>query len=135
MRLIIPMRCLSKRESTRIARRKKSPGYSPRRYKEAIATFGWHVRSQVKGDPLIKGEVEVQATLYFTGGRHPDGDNAIGFILDAGNGLLWVDDRLVTTGSWRIITHAPVDKIVIDVRSTTSCAAYHPRRDAIGGET
>ena len=49
------------------------------------------IKEQYKGLPL-EGPIALEAKLYGEG--RADADNIIGALLDAGKGLLWVDDRV-----------------------------------------
>ena len=64
---------------------------------------------------LIAGYVTVKLTLYFKDKRHPDEDNAKGFIYDCLNGFVWSDDRQVMGSHVEMVLDAGEDKIEIEV--------------------
>lgn len=59
-------------------------------YKESV---GWIAK--VSGAKIITGPVEVRMIFFFANNKLPDLDNLIKAILDALNGICWIDDRQV----------------------------------------
>jgi len=63
-----------------------------RNVKEA---YQWEMKSKWKDD-IIKEDVEVDIKLYFKDKRKHDIDNYNKILLDAGTGIIWVDDSQIT---------------------------------------
>ncbi len=64
--------------------------------------FAWHARSQWPGPPWV-GPLSVQAVFVTpTGSCRSDGDNALGSVLDALEGIAYANDRAVKAGGYRL---------------------------------
>lgn len=84
--------------------------YLPREAKEARLEFQAHLLKLTVGQRPLEGEIAVIMGFFRppkgagTQGRSKrhlaDGDNYEKFVLDACNGILWVDDRQVVDCHW-----------------------------------
>lgn len=80
----------------------------------------WDIREQYLGEPLTSAlDVELQFVYKGKGNGHkktrPDLDNLIKYILDAANGLLWVDDSIICKLTAEKI-YGKEDQIIIRIR-------------------
>lgn len=65
-----------------------------REYAAWTLSLAWH-QALGSGARPLEGPIEVEATICHRPGRRADIDNLGKAVLDAGNGILWRDDRQV----------------------------------------
>ncbi len=76
-------------------------------------TLAWLMRLQYKGVPVT---TKVEATIIFYTKSRADTDNLVKAVLDAGNGVLWKDDRLVRDIITRKIPEYQTEGIDITIK-------------------
>jgi Holliday junction resolvase RusA-like endonuclease len=92
--------------------------YTPDRTRKAERDLSWAVRQQISW-PMrtLEGNVCVRLQFYCGTRRGKDLDNMIKLVLDACNGLLWQDDRQVTTILARVTRCDKNPRTIIAVES------------------
>lgn len=65
--------------------------FMPQEYQKKRQQMQWQIKRQYKGEPF-EGPLKLDVSLFGEG--RGDVDNIVGALMDAANGLLWVDDRV-----------------------------------------
>lgn len=69
--------------------------------------------------------IRIAVSIFWADAKHGDGSNMVKAIEDAGNGLLWHDDKQIVEGSWRstIDRAYPRVEVVVEVVDARECIA------------
>ena len=79
-------------------RHSKHGGYTPKRIKDWQTKIGWVAKECTRPEErLTAGDVTVWLHFYRSDKRRVDLDNLSKAVLDALNGIIWHDDKQVTT--------------------------------------
>jgi Holliday junction resolvase RusA-like endonuclease len=89
----------------RAGRGARGQTYTPRRYAEHLEALGWAMRQAYDGPVITAGELGLHARFYRSSRRNVDLDNLAKAVLDAGTGIVWTDDRLLS----RLVLERMVD--------------------------
>jgi len=113
-RLVIPGRPVP---AVRMTQRGKFVSRAAQRYLAYKNQVAWFAK-QARIRP-VEGPVEVEGVVYIHGGREGDVDNYCKTLLDALNGIAWVDDRQVrrATVEKRKVDTAKEERAEIIIRS------------------
>lgn len=76
-------------------RRSKHSFYKSKEAKDTMDAIGLLIRSQYRDKPIDKAGISVSVNLKVSNKRR-DIDGSLKSLLDAGNGLLWKDDSLIS---------------------------------------
>lgn len=103
------------RPRTAMTRTGKMRTYTPRKTKAAEADIGWEFRRQYQGfgDP-VSGPVSVRL-VFHTMSESKDADNLTKTVLDALNGVIWLDDRQVEEVWSKVIRGKGSPETIIEV--------------------
>jgi len=113
-RLVIPGRPVP---AVRMTQRGKFVSRAAQRYLAYKNQVAWAAK-QARIRP-VEGPVEVEGVVYIHGGREGDVDNYCKTLLDALNGIAWIDDRQVrrATVEKRKVDTAKEERAEIIIRS------------------
>lgn len=91
--------------------------YTPAKTLAAEQEIGWHLRSAHSG-PAMTGDVHVAVTFYCKS-KTSDADNLLKCLLDAANGIVFEDDRQVTSVHLKLIRVAKDPHTVVQFTDAT----------------
>jgi len=100
IRFIVPGNPVPKGRPRTVKRRGRSVTFTPRRtaeYAEAVALMA---RQAMAGLPPLEGPLSVRVRFYRRDRRRADGDNMTKNVLDAMNGIVYLDDSQVVDCRW-----------------------------------
>ena len=81
-------------------------GYMSAEGKAKKEEYQWEMKFQWKKNPLLKEDFKIDLTYYFPDKRRRDIDNFNKLIFDAGSGIIWEDDKLISDAN----LHKRIDK-------------------------
>ncbi len=90
----------------RAGRGARGQTYTPRRYAAHLEARGWAMRQAYDGPVIEAGELGLHARFYRSTRHNVDLDNLAKAVLDAGSGIVWSDDRLLS----RLVLERMVDR-------------------------
>jgi Holliday junction resolvase RusA-like endonuclease len=92
-----------------------SPAY--RAYRDALSWEMLHARNAANVLTPLEVPVELMLTFVRSSNKRVDGDNLEKAVLDAGTGVLWLDDSQVFRCCWEKVLGAPVPGTTIRVQA------------------
>jgi len=81
-------------------------GYMSKEGKDKKIEYQWEMKSQWKNKPLLVEEFKIDVIYYFKDKRRRDWDNFNKLWMDAGSGIIWEDDKLISDAH----VHKRIDK-------------------------
>lgn len=95
--------------------------YNSPEYRRELERVGWLLTAGRRGSHPMKGDVVVEMHFYRSTNRRVDIDNLCKLVMDAGTGVLWVDDEQIVSlhaRKWRGVGRARAKtRVVARVRA------------------
>lgn len=108
--ILIPLKPMPKKRP--VVTRSKGT-FMPKAYVQWKEQFAWHLRAAGIRSP-IDGEFRLEVIFDFAKLGIGDIDNLVGAVLDAGNRIAWVDDKLCSALDAVIFRNTGIDQVRID---------------------
>jgi len=96
--------------------RKSKQGHFYDPSKEAKDELAWQLLKQKAGQgmPLLLNDVVIEVVFY--GVKRGDADNCLKALFDAGNGILWRDDRQIIGREFNVVRRSDEPRTVFVVK-------------------